>query len=131
MAQQFGYATVQAQSQTPQGIVSGANPAQPAFLEGSACFVIASFFDTTGAPLVPSALSYRIDDEASGTQILGWTTVTVGSTVSILVTPLQNALVVTGRSHETHQVLFSITDSSGNGPFYRQCLFDLLDVPGV
>lgn len=131
MAQQFGYATAQAQSQTPAGTVAGANPVQPAFLEGSACLVNASFFDTTGSPLVPLALSYRIGDVASGAQILGWTTVTVGSTISILVTSAQNALISNSLNHETHQVLFSVTDPSNNGPFYARCLFDLLRIPGV
>lgn len=137
MSQVFGYATIQAQSQTPEGLVSGANPAQPAFLEvaitfaDSACLVTASFFDTTNAPLVPTALSYRIDDIASGAQILGWTTVTPGSSVQALVTSAQNALISLSRNHETHQVLFSVTDPSGNGPFYARCLFDLLRIPGV
>lgn len=135
MAQQFGYATAQAQSQTPAGTVAGANPVQPAFLEGSACLVTASFFDTTGSPLVPLALSYRIDDVASGAQILGWTAVTVGSAISILVTSAQNALISNSSfgclNHETHQVLFSVTDPSNNGPFYARCLFDLLRIPGV
>lgn len=131
MAQTFGYAVIEAESQTPEGVVSGANPAQPAFLEGSACLVNANFFDTTGAPLVPNALQYRIDDIATGDQILGWTTVMSGSSVSVLVTSAQNALISTSRNHETHQVLFAITDPSGNGPFYARCLFDLLSVPGV
>lgn len=131
MAQQFGYATAQAQSQTPAGTVAGANPVQPAFLEGSACLITASFFDTTGSPLVPLALSYRIDDVASGAQILGWTTVAVGSAISILVTSAQNALISNSLNHETHQVLFSVTDPSNNGPFYARCLFDLLRIPGV
>lgn len=131
MAQTFGYAVIEAQSQTPEGIVSGANPAQPAFLESSACLVSANFFDTTGAPLVPNALQYRIDDVATGDQILGWTTITAGSAVSVLVTSAQNALVSNSRTHETHQVLLSITDPSNNGPFYARCLFDLLRVPGV
>lgn len=131
MAQVFCYAVIEAESQTPEGVVSGANPAQPAFLEGSACLVNANFFDTTGAPLVPNALQYRIDDVATGDQILGWTTITAGSSVSVLVTSAQNALVSTSRNHETHQVLFSITDPSNNGPFYARCLFDLLRIPGV
>ena len=63
MPQQYGSAKVWAQSQTPEGVVPGANPAQSSFLAGSACLINASFFDTTGAPMQPNALSYRVDDQ--------------------------------------------------------------------
>lgn len=132
MAQEFGSCTILAQSQTPEGIVSGANPAQPAFLEFSACLVNASFVDTTGAALVPATLEYRIDDIVSGQQVLTWTPVTpIASSIQIVVTSTQNALVSNSLCHETHQVLLKITDPAGNGPFYARCLFDLLRIPGV
>lgn len=126
-----GTATVYALSQTPEGIVPGANPAQPAFLEGSACYVNAAFFDQTGNPLTPAALSYRIDDLLSGEQILDWTTITPEATVQVLVTGEQNEMVSFSRPAETHQILFSITDPAGNEPFYARALFDLIRIPGV
>jgi hypothetical protein len=129
MPQVFGSATVWAQSQTSEGTVSGANPAQPAFLAGSACLVNASFVDTTDAPLIPSALQYRIDDVVSGAEILGWTTVTPAAAVQVTVSATQNAMVSNSACSETHQVAFAITDPSGNGPFYARCLFDLLRIP--
>lgn len=131
MAQVFGSCTISAQSQTPQGIVSGANPAQPAFLEYDACLVNASFVDTLGNALVPATLQYRIDDTVSGTQILTWTTIAPASSVQIVVTSAQNALISNSACHETHQVLVKLTDPAGNGPFYARCLFDLLRIPGV
>src|SRR6185437_6826685 len=131
MAQEYGSATISAQSQTPEGLVAGANPAQPAFLEYSACFVNASFVDSTNAPLAPHLLQYRIDDITSGEQILPWTSLTPASSLQIAITSAQNALISGTRSHETHQVLLAIMDPSGNGPFYARCLYDLISIPGV
>lgn len=131
MAQEYGSTTISAQSQSPEGLVAGANPAQPAFLEFSACFVNASFVDSTGASMAPQALQYRIDDIASGDQILAWTSLTPAASVQIAITSAQNALISATRSHETHQVLLAITDPAGNGPFYARCLFDLISIPGV
>lgn len=120
---QFGSATVFAQSQTPEGTV--ANPAQPAFIVGSVCLVIAEFYDTTGAALIPSALQYRIDDVVSGAEILGWTTLESAATVQVIVTSAQNALITNSREWETHQVTFQVTDGLGDiaEPF---TLFDIL-----
>jgi hypothetical protein len=131
LTQEFGYATVYAQSQTPEGTVAGANPAQPAFFAGSACFVNAAFFDTTNAPLIPTTLQYQIIDVASGTQILNWTTVTPAASVQVVVSSTQNAMISNSRSSETHEVLFSIVDPSNEGPFYASCLFDLISIPGT
>jgi|SRR6185312_2140853 len=131
MAQEYGSTAVAAQSQTPEGVVAGANPAQPAFLEYSACFINAAFVDIIGEPMVPRSLQYRIDDVASGEQILSWTSTAPAASLQIAVTSSQNALISATRSHETHQVLLAITDPSGNGPFYARCLFDLISIPGV
>ena len=130
MSQEFGYAVIEAQSQTPEG-TAGANPAQPSFFETSACFVNASFFDTTGVALVPNSLQYQIIDVASGAQILDWTTVTPGATVQVTVSSEQNALISNSQLSETHEVIFSIVDPSSDGPFYASCLFDLVSIPGV
>src|SRR6185312_124103 len=131
MAQEYGSSTISAQSQTPEGLVAGANPAQPAFLEYSACFVNASFVDSTSAPMAPRYLQYRIDDVTSGNQILPWTSLNPAASLQIAITSAQNALISGTRSHETHQVLLKITDASGNGPFYARCVYDLISVPGV
>ncbi len=131
MPQQFGYATIWAQSQTAEGAVSGANPAQPSFFAGSSCLVNASFFDTTNATLVPNSLQYQILDVCSGTQILGWTTVTPAASVQVVVSSGENALISNSRTSETHEVIFSIVDPSSDGPFYASCLFDLVSIPGV
>lgn len=125
MPQAFGSAVISAQSQTPEGVV--ANPAQPAFNEGSACLVNAEFFDTTGAALVPTVLQYRIDDVCSGAVILSWTTVTPAPSLQVIVTAAQNALITNSRGWETHQVTFQVTDGLGDiaEPF---TLFDITEI---
>lgn len=128
MPQQFGSANVWAQSQTPEGAVPSANPAQPAFFAGSACLVNASFFDTDDEPLQPNALSYRIDDVESGAQVLDWTPIAqLAVSVQIVVTAGQNALITNSRMQETHQVTFRVTDGTGGigEPF---CRFNLLEL---
>lgn len=131
MPQQFGSATLYAQSQTPEGSVPGANPAKPAFLVGSACLVNAAFFDTTGAPLIPAALAYRIDDVCSGEQILGWTTLAPAPSLQVIVTAAQNAMVSNSQSHEDHQVTFKVTDGLGNiaEPYTKFSLVVLTSCP--
>jgi hypothetical protein len=130
-------ANVYALAQVPEGVVSGANPARPAFFAGSACYVEAQFYDQTGNPLTPLALQYRIDDFIeigglnTGVQILDWTTLTPAQSLQVLVTGTQNAMISSSLNVETHQVLFSITDQAGNAPFYARCLFDLLRIPGA
>ena len=99
---------------------------------GSACYVNASFFDETGAAMVPEALSYRIDDLASGTQILDWTSIgTPAATVQVLITGAQNNLVSSLAIREEHQVLFQITDTEGNAPFYSRTILKIVQAPGV
>jgi hypothetical protein len=132
MAQQFGYATLRPQAQTQEGIIPAANPAQPAFLVGSVCVIEASFFDNTGQPMVPQALTYQINDECTGAQILAPTSVEGPLAVQqIKITGAQNVLISNSLDQETHQVTLAITDPSGVGPYYERCLFDLITAPGV
>lgn len=132
MAQQFGYAVLRAQSQTAEGLIPAAAPAQPSFLAGSECFITASFFDNTGAPMVPQALTYQINDVATGATILAPTAVSDPMAVQqVAITAAQNAMVSNSQNHETHEVIFAITDQNGQGPFLARCLFDILRAPGV
>ena len=85
----------------------------------------ASFFDDTGLSMVPASLNYRIDDELSGAQILGWTSITPAASVSIEVSSALNAMISNSRSQETHVVTVQLTDPSTNGPFLKSCRFVL------
>lgn len=126
MAQQFGYATLRAQAQTAEGLIPAASPAQPSFLAGSECFVTASFFDSTGAPMVPQALTYQINDLATGATILAPTAIADPMAVQqVAITAAQNVLISNSRDSETHAVTFTVTDRNGAQPFLARCVFDL------
>lgn len=82
-------------------------------IEESACFVTVNFVDSNGNPFLPTTAQYRLDDVASGTQILDWTQISLtGTTVLIVVNGSENALI--GRPFETHQCLVQLTDGFGN-----------------
>jgi hypothetical protein len=125
----FGYATVIA---TAQSAVQGA---QACFLEYSACLITASYFangstDAVPIPLTPNTVAWRLDDIASGEQILGWTVLTPATSNQVAVNSTQNKMINLSRCSECHQALFKVQDSGGN-VCYARCVFDLLRVPGV
>jgi hypothetical protein len=120
---QFGYANVSAESQTP---VHGPGYC---FIEQTAVFIDAAYFDSTRLPYLPSAVQYRIDDLTSGDNILPWTALKANYSTPITVTSEQNALISLTRMHECHQVLIAITDDEGTN--YARVVFDLLRVPGL
>lgn len=119
----FGLATVVAQTQ------SGLPVAQSCFIQNDTCVVLASYFDTTGAPYSPTEVQYRIDDVCSDIPIVDWTTVVPAETNAITVTSAQNLMINQTRQSETHQVLFKITDTSGI--YYARGEFTLVRVAGL
>ena len=66
----------------------------------STAYVTAAFLDKTGTAATPTAISYRIDDVATGQEIRDDTAITpAASTVEITLTPADNAMVsARGRS---------------------------------
>lgn len=120
----FGHCTVDALSQ------NGLPVARPCYIEESACFVIASYFDNTGTAFVPNAVQYRIDDVVSGANILPWTSIVPGITNEVVITSAQNAMINNSRSSESHQVLFQVTDGFGNVT-YADVSFDVIRVAGL
>lgn len=59
--------------------------------ERSALTVVARFRDrATDADVTPTNVSYRIDNLSNGAEILDWTSIATGTTVSIVTTPDQN-----------------------------------------
>jgi hypothetical protein len=93
--------------------ISTISVSQVKILEGSACFITINFVDSDGNPFLPSSAQYRLDDVASDTQILGWTSLPLtGTTVLLTITGAQNALV--GRIFETHSCIVQFTDDYGN-----------------
>lgn len=55
--------------------------------------------------VTPTNVKYRLDCLTTGQIVLDWTSVTPGETVSITVTPTQNAIVNDGNTHERKQLM--------------------------
>lgn len=109
--------------------------------------VQASFFTASGQPYAPAEIRYSVYDLVSGLNVVPWTEVPQGASadsddtvdgsgtvdedaqtsVSVLITSAQNAMVSLTRENEAHEVLFEITDADGN-QFFESCSFDLIRV---
>lgn len=72
--------------------------------EGSTCYLKVDFYDESGKALSPSSVSYRIDDLETGTSILASTSVAPASSITITISPSDNAMVNSGLSTETHRI---------------------------
>lgn len=103
--------------------------ARTAFLEASAGFVIAQYYAADGSLFVPEAVSYRIDDVASGQELVPWTALEPAMQNMVTVTAAQNQMVSLSRQYEAHQVLFMVTESAGIVDFAR-VIFDVVRTVG-
>lgn len=74
--------------------------------EGTTCFVTATFRDQDGAPVTPTALSYRVDDVGSGAVIKDWTTVTPVSPEYIVELTAENYIIVNTSVREERLITF-------------------------
>ena len=101
--------------------------ARSTFLEGSACFVNASYYDINDLGFTPAAVQYRIDDLLSETNILPWTAIAPAAMNQVTVTSAQNQMVSLTRDSEEHQVLFQVTDGYGDVN-YGRVIFNLVRV---
>jgi hypothetical protein len=73
--------------------------------EKSQIVVGARFRDrATADEVTPTNVQYRLDCLTTGAQILDWTSVVTGETVSITVTPTQNAIQHSGNRNERKQL---------------------------
>lgn len=105
---QFGWAEIVPLSQTA---TQGANSV---YLAGSACFVTAAYFSSTGSPFIPTAVEYRVDDETSGENIVPWTSIAPAGVNQVTISAEENYMVSLSRPWETHVITFQITDGFGN-----------------
>ena len=99
-------------------------PGMPVVADGSACIVTASLFTSVNAAFDPSALSYRVDDLASGANLVPWTSLPANSTTQV---EIQNTMVSNSRRTEIHQALYQITDARGN-VFYARALWEVIRI---
>lgn len=61
--------------------------------EGSTAYLDVDLLDKLGSAAVPSTLRYRVDDGASGAQVVDWTNLTPGAAAEIRLPPSVNTLV--------------------------------------
>jgi hypothetical protein len=122
---QFGKAVITVLSPT------GLPVDRATFIQHSACIVSIAYFNAQGLPFVPSAVSYRVDDEGSGVNLVPFTPIQTPSMAnSITITGAQNAMVSFTRDSEEHEILFAITDGVGNVN-YASAVYDLIRVAGA
>lgn len=69
--------------------------------EGTTSYIRVSFIDQDGDALVPSSITYRIDDLGSGQVLLPATSVAPSDSVEIRVPPAVNSLIDQHASSET------------------------------
>lgn len=72
--------------------------------EKNTAYLTVTFLDKDGAQEAPTSISYRIDDEESGSAILAPTAVTPGASVTITITPAQNAILDASKAQEAKLV---------------------------
>lgn len=83
--------------------------------EGSTILLELTHLDKDKALLVPTTLTYRIDDLTNRREVLDTTTVsTPGSTNTITITGAQNALFGRSQQREQRQVTVKAVDSAGS-----------------
>lgn len=82
--------------------------------EGQSLILTVSFYNEANALTVPTTATYQIDDVYSGKAILAATSFpSLASSVTIHLTPAQNALVDSTRDKETRRVTFTCTYGAG------------------
>ena len=103
----YSYALVEPMSQT------GVQAAEESYQAGSMCYVNAAYYTAPNQLFVPRAISYRVDDVASGYNIVPWTTLPQESRNTITVTGAENYIVDQARTFEQHQITVAVTDQTG------------------
>lgn len=72
--------------------------------EGSTAYLTATFKDKAGTLAAPTSLSYRIDCMATGQVVRADTSLTPATSVEIVLTPAEMAILAAGNTHETKRV---------------------------
>ena len=68
--------------------------------EGSSGFLTVDFADKAGDPESPTSISYRIDDDVSGDEVLGDTAIAAASSIEIPLPPSVNVSIGTARTQK-------------------------------
>lgn len=96
--------------------------------------VVVAFFDENDDPVTPTAATYRIDDEASRTNLVPSTSISPLSTsVDIIITSDQNRIIRSRKPFEIRTLTVEFDYESENGPAHAtsQYKYKLLNLYGV
>jgi len=75
--------------------------------------------DADDAPVTPASAEYRIDCLHSRTEVIGMTALTPATTMPIIVTAAQNAIVNESSPYEDKEITVHMTDGGGNEWYER------------
>ena len=103
----YSYAVVQPLSQT------GVQAAEESYQAGSMFYVQSGYYTAPNQLFVPRSISYRVDDVASGFNLVPWTTLPQAAQNTITVTGAENYIVDKARTFEQHQITVAVTDQTG------------------
>ena len=103
----YSYALVEPLSQT------GVQAAEESYQAGSMCYVNTAYYAAPNQLFVPRSISYRVDDVASGYNIVPWTTLPQSAQNTITVTGAENYVIDQARTFEQHQITVAVTDQTG------------------
>ena len=110
------------------------NEALDEFNERSSVTVTVTFTDEDGAPVTPSSATWRIDDEASKTNILPATSISpLATSVELEITDEQNAIIKSRKDFEIRTVTVEFdygADKHGTAE-YKYKLLNLYGVVDV
>jgi hypothetical protein len=98
--------------------------------EGTTAYLQVSFLDKTGALQQPTSITYRIDDAATRTPIRGATSVAPASTVEIVLTPSDNAIVSSFARTERHIVTVTGTYGSDD-QVVAQFVYEVVNLQAI
>ena len=80
--------------------------------EGSSASFTVAFLDEDGASTTPTAVRYRIDCVTTGAEIVTWTSLTPGATVSVPLTAAAHVMQAETNTRESRRVTVEASYSS-------------------
>lgn len=98
--------------------------------ERSTAYLAVSFLDKVGGQAAPTSVTYRIDDVASGAQVLGETSVTAGASIEIKLSPVDNAILNANLATELKRVTVVATYGA-NDAVRSQYVYEVRNLGGV
>jgi hypothetical protein len=91
--------------------------------ERSTSWLTVSFFDIAGLPAIPDSVTYRVDDQGSGTAIRAATSLVTAAVITVKLSPTDNRILNSVNEYEyreiTVQAFFGGADECNEHAVYR------------